>query len=76
MKNIIVLVGFWLCIQSIPAQKKVALYWDVSYSMNDRKIDRELRYIDNYFKKHQEVNVVLIMFSNDIILKEDYGIKA
>jgi len=75
MKSIIVLLSFWLCIQGITAQKQTAVYWDTSYSMKDRKIDRELQYLNNYFKKHQDVNVTLVMFSNDIILKEVYIIK-
>ncbi len=76
MKNIIILLVFCLGIQNINAQKQIAIYWDASYSMKDRNLDRELQYLNNYFKKHQAANVTLVMFSNDIILKETYAIKA
>ncbi|RLD29151.1 MAG: hypothetical protein DRI75_04330 [Bacteroidetes bacterium] len=76
MKNMILLLVFWFGFQNINAQKQIAIYWDVSYSMKDRKIDRELQYLNNYFKKYQVANVTLVMFSNDIILKETYAIKA
>lgn len=72
MKNIIILVVFCFGIQSIDAQKRVAIYWDASYSIKDRQIDRELQYLDNYFKKYQTANVTLVMFSNDVLLKSNY----
>jgi len=75
VKNIVILIVFWFSIQCINAQKKITIYWDASYSMKDRKIDRELQYLNNYFKKHQTANVTLVMFSNEIILKESYSIK-
>lgn len=56
------------------SQKSVAIYWDASYSMNDRKLERELTFLDNYFKKNSEANVILTMFSNDILLKQSFKI--
>jgi tetratricopeptide (TPR) repeat protein len=75
MKSIVILLFFWLGLQSIYAQKSVAIYWDASYSMKDRQLDRELEFLNNYFKKNKTTTVKLIMFSNAIILQEDFEIK-
>lgn len=61
--------------QTLFAQKNVAVYWDASYSMKDRSLDRELIFLDNYFKKHTEANVVLAMFSNEILFKDHYKVE-
>jgi tetratricopeptide (TPR) repeat protein len=71
-------VGLVLCLFSLfslKAQKSVAVYWDASYSMKDRVIEREITFLDNYFKKNSEANVTFIMFSNDILLKTTYLVK-
>ncbi|MBT8253099.1 MAG: TonB-dependent receptor plug domain-containing protein [Flavobacteriaceae bacterium] len=57
------------------AQSSVAVYWDASYSMKDRNLDRELKFLDNYFKKHTDINVKLIMFSNEIILEDNIKVE-
>lgn len=75
MKKIVVLLVLCLALQSLFAQKNIAIYWDASYSMKDRNLDRELKFLDNYFKKNSEANVVLNMFSNDIIIKDNFLIK-
>jgi len=75
MKNCVILLIFLFGIQSISAQKQVALYWDASYSMKDRLLDRELKYLNNYFVKNTEVDLTLVMFSNEILLQEKFEIR-
>jgi len=74
MKYITISLLIFFCSQNLNAQKKIAIYWDTSYSMNDRLLDRELQFLDNYFQKHTNVDVNLVTFSNDIILQENYAI--
>lgn len=57
------------------SQKKIGLYWDVSLSMQERNIEREFNFLNNYFKKNTEVDLKLIMFSNEIILEQNYKIE-
>ncbi len=61
--------------QSSFAQNDVTIYWDASYSMKDRQIDKEFNYLNNYFKKYANQNVQLVTFSNDIILEQSFEIK-
>ncbi len=74
MKYFTIGLLFLFCSQNLTAQKKVAIYWDASYSMSDRLLDRELQYLDNYFKKYTNSDVGLVVFSNDIILRENYSV--
>lgn len=70
MKKLVLILLVCFSFQTIQAQKNVALYWDASYSMKDRNVEREFNFLDNYFKKNSEANVSLTMFSNDIILEQ------
>jgi len=74
MKYISIGVIILFCALNLSAQKKVDIYWDASYSMSDRLLDRELQFLDNYFKKHTDTDVGLVVFSNDIILQENYAV--
>ena len=75
MKKIVLLILISFSIQLLFAQKEVAIYWDASYSMKDRETNRELQFLDNYFKKYSDATVHLSMFSNDILAKSKYSIK-
>lgn len=72
--KILFLVFFFLSIVSY-SQKKVGLYWDVSLSMKERNLERELNFLNSYFKKYSDVELKLIMFSNEVILEQNYKIK-
>lgn len=74
MKNCILIIATCFAFQVIFAQRNVDLYWDASYSMKDRNSQNEFIYLNNYFKKYPETIVSLIMFSNEVILKEKYTI--
>lgn len=75
MKNFTLILLTLFVIQSALSQNDVAIYWDASYSMKDRDIQKEFNYLNNYFKKYKDANVQLITFSNDIILEEKFSIK-
>lgn len=75
MKNFL-LIAVVCCITQLTfAQRSIDLYWDSSYSMKDRNLQNELVYLNNYFKKHTDTNVNLIMFSNEVILEEKFLVK-
>ncbi len=57
------------------AQKSVAIYWDASYSMSDRSLDKELIFLNNYFKKNIDVDLNLVVFNNEVVFTKDYSIK-
>ncbi len=77
MKKLITFIVFLslLGINDLVAQSDVTIYWDASYSMKDRNIDREFNYLNNYFKKYKNAKTHLVVFSNDIILEENFDIK-
>jgi len=74
MKKLIILVLLITYNQTILSQKDVTLYWDASYSMKDRNIEREFNFLDNYFKKNSNTNIHLVTFSNTIILEENFTV--
>ncbi len=76
MKKLILLLLVCISLQTVLAQKNITIYWDASYSMKDRKIDRELKFLDNYFKKHTHVQVKLAMFSNAILFEQNYTVNS
>ena len=55
--------------------KDITLYWDVSLSQKDRDLEKELQFLDAYFKHLNKVKVNLVTFSNTIQSKEQYTIK-
>ncbi|PTM02314.1 MAG: hypothetical protein DA407_15270 [Bacteroidetes bacterium] len=75
MKNFLLLIAFCFAMQTSLAQRNIDLYWDASYSMKDRNLQNELVYLSNYFKKYPHTNVNLVMFSNEVILKENFLVK-
>ncbi len=76
MKGFIIILLCLISFQSTNAQKKVAIYWDASYSMKDRQLNQELQFLDNYFLKNKEVTLKFVMFSNTILLQENYKIEG
>lgn len=61
--------------QSSLGQNDITIYWDASYSMKNRQIDKEFNYLNNYFNKFTNQNVQLVTFSNDIILEQKFEIQ-
>lgn len=55
-----------------PAQ--VTLVWDVSQSMSNRNIQAELAYLNGYFSKFRQGNVILIKFNYRETFRKTYQI--
>lgn len=53
----------------------ISLFWDVSLSMKNRDLEKEMALLDAYIKDLKNVKIQLVSFSNTIINKEKYNIK-
>ena len=52
--------------------EKVTLFWDNSYSMVDRNLEKELLFLDNYFKYLGDITVELKTFGYESGISKDY----
>lgn len=59
-----------------PAPRTIDLYWDTSYSMKNRELDKELAFLNAYFQKYNNTSVTLIKFSNEIVSTESFKISG
>lgn len=76
-KYLLLLITVLIC-HSLSSQqnlKKITLLWDTSYSMIDRNLDNDLNYLNEYFSKNMNSDVILVKFSNDVILNQTYSIR-
>lgn len=53
----------------------VTLYWDVSYSMKDRDMIKEITYLNSYFDKLQNAKVVVVTFSNVKMKRQKFRVR-
>jgi len=56
------------------APSKIQLFWDVSLSMKERNLEKELDFLDAYFKTNPNLAVILTTFSNTIGKQHDLTI--
>ena len=71
MRKYLLLLFTVLICNSLSSQqniKKITLLWDTSYSMIDRNLDNDLNYLNEFFSKNMNSDVILVKFSNDVIL--------
>ncbi|NQY07449.1 MAG: hypothetical protein HRT68_14945, partial [Flavobacteriaceae bacterium] len=54
--------------------KEIDIYWDVSYSMEERELETELNFLEDYIKYLENVTVNLTTFSNEIISRDCFKI--
>jgi len=54
--------------------KKIKLLWDVSYSMIERDLEKEIDFLEAYFDVHSQLDVRVSTFSNEIIKTQDFTI--
>ena len=76
-KYLLLLITVLVC-HSLSSQqniKKITLLWDTSYSMIDRNLDNDLNYLNEFFSKNMNSDVILVKFSNDVILNQTYSIR-
>jgi len=85
MKNVIVVLiscffsfqtSFAAIENTTTTEKTLTIYWDASLSMNDKDLDKELVFLEAYFKSIKNVKVRLISFSNSIDVNKEYTIVA
>lgn len=75
-KKLLICLIIFVCV-SVHAQyeKYVMIGWDASLSMDDRIIDNDLKFLENYFKVNKEVKVNLLIFSNAVVENQEFQIK-
>ena len=76
-KYLLLLITVLVCYSLSSQQniKKITLLWDTSYSMIDRNLDNDLNYLNEFFSKNMNSDVILVKFSNDVILNQTYSIR-
>lgn len=57
---------------SVP--KYVLLAWDASFSMENRELERDFKFLDNYFKRNSDIRVNLVLFANGVVENLDYEV--
>ncbi len=70
MKNKLLYILFLIGTLSVFSQEKVTIAWDVSLSMQERTLDKELEFLDKYFSKYPNRVARVIQF-NGIDSKSD-----
>ena len=56
--------------------KKITIVWDTSNSGNNRNIEKELEFLDLYFKYLDNAEVVLVTFRDKVSKPESYKVKS
>lgn len=59
-----IILSLFFVVQLGIAQNSVTIGWDVSSSMQDRALDKELNFLSSYFKKYPDIEVNLLQFNN------------
>ena len=54
----------------------VSICWDSSLSMQERGMEVEFQFLEDYFSKHPEAEVTLLLFSNTIVGKESFQVTS
>ncbi|WP_083477209.1 VIT domain-containing protein [Lacinutrix algicola] len=55
--------------------KSITLFWDVSLSMQNRDLEKEISFLNDYLKYLENVKVKLVSFSNTIIKENTFRIE-
>lgn len=71
-------LAFFLAIFFMSAQrietKYVMLAWDSSFSMENRVVERDFKFLENYFERNQNVRINLVLFSNAVLGNSDFEV--
>ncbi|MBQ4822891.1 TonB-dependent receptor plug domain-containing protein [Aquimarina sp. MMG016] len=69
MKKIIFLIVFccFSCLSTLSSQKKVVIFWDSSWSMEQRDLDQELEYLNQYYSESSNNKTTLVIFNYTIL---------
>ncbi|WP_353777770.1 TonB-dependent receptor plug domain-containing protein [Winogradskyella sp. 3972H.M.0a.05] len=74
MRSLFILFFSLFFIYNSFSQKQTQILWDVSLSMKDRDIEKDLDFLNNYFKKYNDVEVALVLFNYRFIDKKIYKV--
>ncbi len=79
MKQKFYLLIIVLCIvTSISAQitdsKRMILAWDCSFSMENREVESDFKFLDNYFGRNPDLTVSLVLFANKLFENREFKI--
>lgn len=56
-----------------PETRQIMIAWDASFSMENRVLDNDFKFLDNYFKRNPDISVNLLIFGETI--REDLEYK-
>jgi len=60
--------------QSADAPERITLLWETSFNMRAKNVEKELDFINAYFKQHSSAEVTIMVFSNDVQHTEVFNI--
>ena len=73
MKQIGIIIVVFLCIHIVVAQEKTVIFWDASWSMQQRNINKEIEYLNQYYIENPNTKTTLVVFNYSI--KEEVNFK-
>ncbi len=62
--------------QVTPSIKHVMIGWDASFSMENRILENDFKFLENYFQRNTEASVNLLVFSNEVLENLEYSING
>ncbi|MBX2828571.1 MAG: TonB-dependent receptor plug domain-containing protein [Flavobacteriaceae bacterium] len=73
-KKILLVVLLFTCF-TVLAKERLTICWDVSLSMQNRDLEQELGFLNNYFSKYQDITVTVLEFNNIRVVESEFEIK-
>jgi hypothetical protein len=71
---ILLLLQTWLTSAQVGETKLVMIAWDASFSMENRVVENDIKFLDNYFKRNPDITVNLVIFSDAVMEDSNYQI--
>ncbi len=76
MRVLCVMFFCMFCFLSSNSQTKTKIFWDTSLSMENRDIEKDFGFLENYFKKYTETKVSLILFNYEFMKEKHYEVTS
>ncbi len=73
--TLMLLVPLLIAAQSA-GTKRTTIFWDCSLSMQNRIVEKEWTFLENYFSENPDVDINLVLFSNDVLEKASYNVRS
>ncbi len=71
---LIVLFQYQISFAQQPTGTSVTICWDSSLSMEDRNLEEEFSFLEDYFTLHPKAGVTVLLFSNTIVGREKFQV--